>query len=88
MDAVNCELTPAPIRRSVFVLNATGQDDLKESPMVRVLVSTYAAVAVYFLRPYLQRPTVTGVIVSVLWPVALGLTLAWLMMLDDDALRL
>jgi p-aminobenzoyl-glutamate transporter AbgT len=56
--------------------------------MVKVLLSAYAAVVVYFLRAYLQRPTVFGVIASLLWPVSLALTLAWLVMLDDDALSL
>jgi hypothetical protein len=55
--------------------------------MARVLLSAYAAVAVYFLRGYLKRPTVAGVIASLLWPVALGLTLAWLAMQDDDVLN-
>jgi hypothetical protein len=55
--------------------------------MARLLLSAYAAVAVYFLRGYLKRPTVAGVIASLLWPLALALTLAWLMMLDDDVLR-
>ena len=56
--------------------------------MASVLIAAYAAVAVYFLRGYLPRPTSGGVILSVLWPVALALALAWLMMLDDDVLSL
>lgn len=56
--------------------------------MVRVLVPAYAAVVLYFLRAYLQRPTVSGVIASLLWPVSLALALAWLVMLDDDLLSL
>jgi hypothetical protein len=56
--------------------------------MVRLLLSAYAAVALYFLRAYLYRPTIPGVVASLLWPVSLALALAWLMMLDDDALSL
>jgi hypothetical protein len=56
--------------------------------MVRVLLSGYAAVAFYFLRGYLYRPTLAGVVASLLWPVSLALALAWLTMLDDDALSL
>jgi hypothetical protein len=56
--------------------------------MLRVLVSAYAAVAFYFLRLYLHRPTVAGVIASLLWPISLSIGLAWLTMLDDDALSL
>ena len=56
--------------------------------MAKVLLSAYAAVALYFLRGYLPRPTVFGVIVSLLWPVSLALGLTWLMMVDDDALIL
>jgi hypothetical protein len=55
--------------------------------MAKVLMSAYAGVAVCFLRPYLKRPTAAGVIASLLWPLSLALTLAWLMMFDDDALR-
>jgi p-aminobenzoyl-glutamate transporter AbgT len=55
--------------------------------MARILLSAYVAVAVYFLHGYRKRPTVVGVFASLLWPVALALTLAWLMMLDDDVLR-
>jgi p-aminobenzoyl-glutamate transporter AbgT len=56
--------------------------------MARVLLSAYAAVAVYFLHGYRKRPTVVGVIASLLWPLALALTLAWLAMQDDDVLRI
>ena len=56
--------------------------------MARVLLSAYAAVAVYFLHGYFKHPTVSGVIASLLWPVSLALTLAWLMMQDDDALSI
>jgi hypothetical protein len=56
--------------------------------MARVLIFVYAAVTVCFLRAHLQRPTAAGVFLSLLWPVALALGLAWLMMLDDDALSL
>jgi hypothetical protein len=56
--------------------------------MLKVLVSAYAAVAFYFLRPNLRRPTVAGVIASLLWPVSLAISLAWLTMLDDEALSL
>ena len=47
----------------------------------RVLVFAYVAVAFYFPAPYLQRPTASGVIQSLLWPVSLALALAWLTML-------
>ena len=66
----------------------TGQYDTKGAPMLRVLVPAYAAVAFYFLRPDLQRPTVAGVVASLLWPISLAISLAWLTMLDDDALSL
>jgi hypothetical protein len=53
--------------------------------MARVLLAAYAAVAFYFLRPYLPRPAVACVIASLLWPVSLALGLASLMMfLDHD----
>jgi hypothetical protein len=54
--------------------------------MLRILVPAYAAVAFYFLRPDLRHPTPIGVIASLLWPVSLAIGLAWLTMLDDDAL--
>ena len=54
--------------------------------MAKILLSAYAGVAVYFLSAYLQRPTVAGVVASLLWPLALALALAWLMMVDDDDL--
>ena len=54
--------------------------------MARVLITVYAAVTAYFLRGYLPRPTAAGVFLSLLWPVALVLALAWLTMLDDDVL--
>jgi hypothetical protein len=54
--------------------------------MAKILLSAYAGVAVCFLRAYLQRPTVAGLIASLLWPIALALALAWLMMVDDDDL--
>jgi hypothetical protein len=56
--------------------------------MARVLLSAYAAVAIYFMGGYLKRPSVSGVIASLLWPVSLALTLAWLTMLDDDVLSI
>jgi hypothetical protein len=57
--------------------------------MAKVLfAAAYAAVALYFLRSYLPRPTMFEVITSLLWPLSLALTLAWLMMIDDDALSL
>jgi hypothetical protein len=56
--------------------------------MAKVLITAYAVVALYFLRPYLERLTATGVIASLLWPVSLAIGLVWLMMLDDDALSL
>jgi hypothetical protein len=55
--------------------------------MANVLIPAYAAVAVWFLSVYVERPTVLGVILSLLWPVSLALGLTWLVMLDDDALR-
>jgi hypothetical protein len=56
--------------------------------MARALfAAAYAAVALYFLRSYLPRPTLFGVIVSIVWPITLALTLGWLV-LDDDALSL
>jgi hypothetical protein len=56
--------------------------------MLRFLVCAYAAAAYYFLRLYLHRPTVAGVIASLLWPISLAISLVWLTMLDDDALSL
>jgi hypothetical protein len=55
--------------------------------MIKVLILPYAAVSVCFLRAYIQRVTVSGVLASLLWPFSLALTLAWLIMLDDDALN-
>jgi hypothetical protein len=81
-------LTTTQTRHILFELNAAGRYDPKERPMVRLLLSAYAAVALYFLRAYLYRPTISGVVASLLWPVSLALALAWLMMLDDDALSL
>jgi hypothetical protein len=52
--------------------------------MAKVLLFAYAGVAVYFLRAYLRRPTLAGVIASLLWPITLMLGLAWLIMLGDD----
>jgi hypothetical protein len=84
----DCELTAAPTKR-IKCLDAPGETTQKrESPMARVLIFVYAAVTVCFLRAHLQRPTAAGVFLSLLWPVALALGLAWLMMLDDDALSL
>ena len=55
--------------------------------MVKALFATaYAAVALYFLRSYLPRPTLFDVIASLLWPLSLALTLTWLMRIEDDAL--
>jgi hypothetical protein len=54
--------------------------------MAKVLLSAYAGVAVYFLRAYLGRPSVAGVVASLLWPLSLALALAWLIMVDDDDL--
>jgi hypothetical protein len=55
--------------------------------MVKILMLPYMAVAGFFLRAYLpRRLTVTGVLVSLLWPVSLALALSWLVMLDDDRL--
>jgi hypothetical protein len=56
--------------------------------MANVLLALYATVAAYWLRVSLPRPTASGVFLSLLWPVALALALAWLVMLDDDALSL
>jgi hypothetical protein len=56
--------------------------------MAKVLLSAYAAVALYFLSAYLPRPTVIGVIASLLWPVTVAVALTWLMMIDEDALML
>jgi hypothetical protein len=55
--------------------------------MIKVLILPYAAVSVCFLRAYRQKLTVSGVLASLLWPFSLALTLAWLIMLDDDALK-
>jgi hypothetical protein len=57
--------------------------------MAKVLfAAAYAAVALYFLRGYLPRPTMFDVMASLLWPLSVALTLAWLMTIDDDALSL
>ena len=55
--------------------------------MLRALMSAYTAVAFYFLLPYLQRPTMAGVVASLMWPVSFALAVTWLMMLDDDAVN-
>ena len=82
----DCELTAAPAKR-IKCLDAPGETTRKRgSRMARVLIFVYAAVTVCFLRAYLPRPTAAGVFLSLLWPAALALALAWLMMLDDDAL--
>ena len=52
--------------------------------MAKVLITAYAAVAVCFLRAYLERLTATGVIASLLWPVSLAIGLVWPMGLDDE----
>ena len=52
--------------------------------MAKILLSAYAGAAVCFLRAYLPRPTLAGVLASLLWPITLMLGLAWLIMLDDD----
>jgi hypothetical protein len=55
--------------------------------MARALLAAYAAVAIYFLGSNRKRPTVAGVIASILWPISLALALTWLAMIDDDWLR-
>jgi p-aminobenzoyl-glutamate transporter AbgT len=64
-----------------------GRDNKGKPPMIKVLILPYAAVSVCFLRAYRQKLTVSGVLASLLWPFSLALTLAWLIMLDDDALN-
>jgi hypothetical protein len=55
--------------------------------MAKALFATaYTAIALYFLRGYLPRPTMFGVLASLLWPLSLALTLTWLMRIEDDAL--
>lgn len=58
-----------------------------ESPDGERLLAAYAAVAVYFLRAYLPRPRLSGVIASLLWPVSLAIALAWLSIPDDHDLH-
>jgi hypothetical protein len=67
-----------------------GLDNQKgERPMARVLIAAaYAAVALYFLRGYRPRPTLLGVIVSVLWPVSLAIAVGALTTIDEDMLSL
>ena len=56
--------------------------------MAKALFATaYTAIALYFLRGYLPRPTMFGVLASLLWPLSLALTLTWLMRIEDDALN-
>jgi hypothetical protein len=52
--------------------------------MAKILLFAYAGAAVCFLRAYLPRPTLAGVLASLLWPITLMLGLAWLIMLGDD----
>ena len=42
-----------------------------------LFATAYAAIAL--LRGYLPRPTMFGVLASLLWPLSLALTLTWLM---------
>ena len=51
--------------------------------MIKALMLPYVAVAGCFLRAYLPRLTVAGVIASLLWPVSLALALVWLRNQDD-----
>jgi hypothetical protein len=55
--------------------------------MTRILMAAYAAGGVLFCVATSSGPRVAGLIVSLLWPIALALTLAWLIMLNDDALN-
>jgi hypothetical protein len=77
-------LTITPIRRNPRD-KATEKGELHgESPLRRRLRGS----RLYFLRGYLPRPTMFDVMASLLWPLSLALTLAWLMTIDDDALSL
>jgi hypothetical protein len=50
--------------------------------MSTVLMIVYASGVVCFLLGYRERPSVSGVILSLLWPVPVVFTLAWLFDFD------